>query len=568
MTGVSVGPNATAQVDLALQPATRDFAGDVTVTAERPLVERDNTASVTRIQADEIVARPTTDLTEVLTTLPSINVENGEITVRGRTLDEVAFLVDGARSRNPLNYDPYTRINLSAIQELEVVTGGYNAEYGEAQSGVINVITKEGSPDGYEVYLDTRYTPPGLRHYGTAFYDRSSPALWENTHALHAEWWAENTDQWVDPNGVLGSDPTATWTPEQAYENYLATHQPLSDYTETPGYQVEVGLGGPLQLGGATFYGTLKYRSQPPLFGNAYRATGENVDGNLKVALPLGGGRKVVLSGFYGQEETGWGFFNDYFWASTYGPRARYAYYDFAGLPYEQTNGQSVQFAHLLSASTLYEVRASRVQALRRVDPFPDDPLGFGASGPTPGPVRSADPAGDNSNPVGFNTTGYFFRYDDDNTEYALEADLSSQLNPNLAVKTGAEVSTFVLDHYNLAKYPDRVDDRTYRPYQGAAYVQGKVEYGGLIVNAGLRLDVYNANDTLYTSVFAPFEAGAGREATRLYAQLSPSARASPCGSRRTRSTRRRSSTSRTATFSSGPPSTTTARGTTSSAGA
>ena len=521
VTGVAVGPNATAQIDLALSATSAELAGDVVVTAERPLVERDNTSSVTRVQAEEIIARPTTDLNEVLTTLPSINVEDGEITVRGRTLDEVAFLVDGARSRNPLNYDPYTRINLSAIQELEVITGGYNAEYGEAQSGVINVITKEGNPDRFEVYLDSRYTPPGLRHFGTAFYDRSSPLFWENTNALYPEWWVENTDQWVDANGVLGSNPAVSLTPEQAYEAYAATHQPLTDYTETPGYQVEVGVGGPLAFG-ATFYGTLKYREQPPLFGNAYRATGENLDGNLKLAVPLGLGMKVVFSGFYGSDQNGWGFDNDYYWASTYGTRGRYAYYDFAGLPTDRTNGQSIQFAHLLSASTLYELRASRVQALRRVEPFPDDPLGFAASGPTPGPIRSTEPGGDNADPVGFNTTGYFFQYDDDNTEWALEGDLSSQLNQYVAVKTGLEGSLFTLDHYNLAKYPDRVDDRTYRPYQGAAFVQGKVEYGGLIVNAGLRFDAYNANDTLYTSLFAPLEAGSGRERTRLYSQLSP----------------------------------------------
>ena len=100
--------------------------------------------------------------------------------------------------------------------------------------------------------------------------------------------------------------------------------------------------------------------------------------------------------------------------------------------------------------------------------------------------------------------------------------DLSSQLNPTLAVKTGANVSFYTLDHYNLAKFPDRVDDRTYHPYQGAGFVQGKVEYGGLIVNAGLRLDFYNANDTLYTDVFAPFEDAGAREKTQLYAQLSP----------------------------------------------
>ena len=521
--GVTVGPDATANVDFALPEATLNLEGEVTVTAQRPLVERDNTTSVTRLRAEEVTYKPTTELSQVLTTLPSINVENGEITVRGRTLDEVAFMVDGARSRNPLNHDAYTRINISAIQELEVITGSFNAEYGEAQSGVINVITKEGRADAYEFYLDTRFTPPGKQHFGTAFYDRSSPDYWENTNAMHLEWWVENTDQWVDPSGVPGSDPRSAWTPEEAYEQYLATHQPLTDYTDTPTYQVEVGLGGPVPaLSGLTFYGTMKYRSQAPLYGNAYRERGEFLDGNLKVALPLGGGKKLVLSGFYGQEETGWGFYNDPFWALNFGANGRYAYYDFPGLPYAQTNGQSLQFAHALNASTLYEIRFARTQAIREVSPFPDDPLGFEASGPTGSIVRAVDIAGDNADPVGFNTTGYFFRYNDNNTEWAFEGAISSQFNKYLAAKAGAEFSYYVLDHYNEAKLPTRFDDRTYTPYQGAAYAQSKAEYGNLIVNAGLRLDFYNANDTLYTNPFAPFEDEASKESTALYAQLSP----------------------------------------------
>jgi outer membrane receptor protein involved in Fe transport len=535
--GIQVPPGATIRIDFELPEAVLEAEGEVVVTAERPLVELDQTASVTRLGSQEVITKPTTDLSQILTTLPSINIENGEITVRGRTLDEVAFMVDGARARNPLNHDPYTRVNLSAIEELEVITGTFNAEYGEAQSGVINVITKEGRRDRYELYLDTRMTPPGIRHWGTAFYDRSTSAYWENAHARHLEWWIENTDQWVDLNGISGSDPRNMWTPEEAFEHFMTTHQPLTNYGEIPTYQVELGVGGPAPgiARDVTFYGTLKYRSEPPLYGNAYRERGEYIDGNLKVAASLGGGRKLVISGFYGQEETGWGFYNDPWWALTYGQRGRYAHYDFPGLPFTRTHGQSLQFSHALSASTLYEVRVARVQALRQVTPFPDDPMCFvpledpqgfpneacfRASGSTESIIRA--PGGINADPVGHNTTGYFFQYDSDNVEWAIDANISSQINRYFSTKAGADFSYYVLDHFNQAKFPMRFDNRVYRPYQGAAFAQTKVEYGGLIVNAGLRLDYYNANDTLYTNIFAPFEEEAERERTSLYAQVSP----------------------------------------------
>ena len=528
VTDVAVRAGGTTTINIAMQEVTLELGGEVVVSAERPLVERDNTTSSVRLEAQEMATRPTTEFTDVLTSLPGVDVVNGQVRVRGGTLDEVAFVVDGARARNPLNHNPYTRINLSSIQEVEVITGSFNAEYGEAQSGVVNVVTKEGG-DKYEFYLDTRYEPPGKRHFGTAFYDRSSADYWENAHARHLEWWIENPDQWVDPNGIPGVDPRSVWTPEQAYQNYLATHRPLTDYTGTPTYQVELGAGGRVPFVKNLYaFGTLKNRSEAPVFGNAFRREGRFTDATFKLTYRLPRGMKATGSAFYGREETGWGFGGtDYFWALNYGTDGRYAYNDFEGYPYAQTNGQTLQFAHALNTSTLYEIKLARVQALRRVSPFPGDSLGFAASDATRDNLRAVDREGNPipggyANRVGFHTTGYFFRYDDDNTEYNAEAYVSSQLNKFWQVKAGLDASYYVLDHYNESKFPTRTDSRTYRPYQGAFYGQNKFEFGGLVVNAGLRFDFYNPNDTLYASLFDPFGSGSEKPRTKLYAQLSP----------------------------------------------
>ena len=498
--GVEVGTDRTARVDFRLEEETV-VGEEVVVVAERPLVERDNTTSVVRLESQEVTTRPTTELTDVLNTLPSINEEGGQMTVRGGTLDEVAFRVDGARARNPLNHDPYTRINLGAIEELEVITGSFNAEYGEAQSGVINVVTKEGK-ENYEFYIDGRYEPAGLNHWGTSLYDRSSDLFWENTHARHLEWWIEYPDMWVDPNGVRGSDPRSIWTPEEAYENYLETHQPLTDYTDIPTYQTEVGLGGPVPLiDDLYFFGTLKRRSEAPLLGNAYRDRGLFTDGTLKLTYRIGGGKKLMLSGFYGRKAAGWGFAgdDDYsvggypFWAEAFGVDSRYAYYDLAGYPTSSTNGQTLQFSHVVNASTLWELKLVRVQALRELGTFPADSIGFSASDAARDQLRAVTPSGNpipggNANRIGYHTSGYLFRYDDDNTEWQLEGYLSSQLNKYLHLKTGVDFSYYQLDHFNQTKFPNpgATDDRLYDPYQGAVYGQGKLELGGLILNAGL----------------------------------------------------------------------------------
>lgn len=523
---VRVSPNQTADVDIQMSEQVIE-GEEVIVTAQRPLVERDNTTSITRLDVTEVQGLPTTDFTDVLSSLPSINVENGQILVRGGTLDEVAFLVDGARAGNPLDHSSHTRINLSAIQEVEVITGAFEAQYGEAMSGVINVIMKEGS-DRYEMYIDGRYQPPGTKHWGTSFYDRSTDLFWENTHAMHKEWWIEHPDQWVDPNGIPGSDPRSEWTAEEAYQNYLETHQPLTDYTDIPMYQTEVGLGGPVPfIPNFYFFGSAKYRSEPPLFGNAFRDKGKLYDYFGKLTYRMGNGMKLHASSFYGIDETGWGFgdYPDFWWASNWGLEARYAYNDFEGFRQESTNGQTLRFSHALSSSTLYEIEMNRVQALRSRGVLPGDPIGWEATGPTLDLIRAVDENGDPipagyQNPIGYHYLGYYYRYDDDNTLWSLKSYLTSQVNKFWQARVGAQANYRVLDHFNEAKLPARFDDRVYTPFQGALYAQNKFEFGGFITNVGMRFDFYQPNDTVYTNVFDPL--GGEKRKTSWYTQLSP----------------------------------------------
>ena len=527
VTNVEVQPGQTTEVDFELAQATVEMDEEVVVTAERPLIEKDVTASVTRLQTREVTEQPTTDFTDVLTTLPSINRENGEVTVRGGDLSGVAFMIDGARAGNPLTQIPYTRVNIGAIQEVQVITGAFNAEYGEAMSGVVNVVTKEGG-DEYEGYINTRYEPPGIKHWGNSLYDRSTPLYWENTHARHLEWWVENQDQWVDPNGLYGTHPQSEWTPEEAYQNYLDTHQPPTNYGEIPSWEISGGVGGPVPyLDGFSFFTTLDYRSSAPLIGNAFRERGTFIDGTAKLTYQMGGGKKLMLSGFYGEDETGFGHgdYPPFFWGLDYGVDARYAYYDFEGLEYSSTNGQTFRYSHVLNEASLYEVQLSRVQAIRETGVLPGDPIGWEAAAPTEDRLRAVDSTGSPipggfSNAIGYHTTGYYYRYNDDNIEWKLESFFSSQLNKYVQMETGFDFNYYRLDHFNESKLPARVDSALYNPYQGALYAQSKVEYGGLILNGGLRLDFYNPNDSVYQDLFSPLD-GAKAE-TGTYFQLSP----------------------------------------------
>jgi len=527
ITDVKVHDDQTTEVNFEMSETVLELPLSIVVTAQRPLVEKDNTSSRVILEARELAVRTTSDFSEVFSTLPGVSVENGVMKVRGGTLEGVAFLVDGARARNPLDQTAYLNFNLSSIKEMEVITGSFNAEYGEAQSGVVKIITKEGGRE-YHFFLEGRYTPPGVRHWGVGLYDRSTTLYWENSNARHLQWWIDHPNQWVDPNGVYGNDARSIWTPEQAYQDYLATHQPLTDYTNIPTYQLESSFGGPVpRVEGMDFFFSGKYRSQAPLFGNSYRKKGEFFTGTGKVTYALNPSMKLYLSGFYGKEKTSWGIsdYPDYEYAKNFGYQSRYAYYDYAGLPDSRTDMESIKLTHVLDAFSMYEVELSRAQAFRKLDVFPDDPNGWDASGVTKTDnVRAVDSAGSPiagayANPIGFNTLGYYNRNNDINTEWKIAGRYTNQIDKNWKLEAGVEFSYYDLHHFNESKRPF-IDNGILEPYQGAVWVQSKLEFGGFIMNPGLRFDFYNPHDTVYANPFDPFNST--KEPTKTFSQVSP----------------------------------------------
>jgi outer membrane receptor protein involved in Fe transport len=518
---VRVRVDATTEVNFRMEETVLEVGQEVVITAQRPLVEKDNTSTRTFMESGEILNRPATEVAEVVATLPSINVENGVMKVRGGALNEVSFLIDGTRAWNPLNQQPYTNINLSSIQEMEVITGSYNAEYGEARSGIFNIITKEGA-SRYSFSADLRYQAPGVKHWGPSLYDPATPDYWENTHARHLQWWIDHPDQWVDPNGLYGNDPRTSWTPEQAYQNYLQTHQPLTNYDKVPDYQVEVSFGGPVPgVETMTFFVTGKYHYAAPIMGNSFYKHGDFLDFTGKLAYQLDQQTKLLVSGFYGSAKTAWGIGGgtDVFWAQNYGVNSRYAYYDIQGISPEITNGLTAKLTGIPDNASMYEVKLSETYAKRVKGIFPGDPVGWDATQATQDNLR-AGVVGGNQNNIGYHTTGYYDRHEDRNTTWNLDGYYSNQLSKNIQLKAGAQFTYYNLNHDNESKLPARIDSAVYNPYQGAVYVQNKFEFSGFIMNLGLRLDLYNANNTIYSNYFNPL--GSTSEKSKLFTQLSP----------------------------------------------
>lgn len=531
-TDVVIKNNHTTTLNFELTSSVIQLDENIVIIAERPLVEKDLTSTRHFVSAQEISSRPTDQLLRVLATLPGIDVNSaGELVVRRGTLDQVAFLIDGVRARNPLDFQPYTNINLSSIQELEIITGGFSAKYGEAQSGVFNIITKEGS-DKINAYAEVRYTPPGLKHWGTALYDYSSPKFWENSHARHLQWWIDNPNMWVDPNGVFGNSPNSIWTPEQAYENYMQTHQPLTDYTEKPTYQTEISLGGPTPISKMFFFFTGKFKTAPPITGNSFYDQGFWYDGTIKLTYKLSDAIKIMATGFYNSSKISYGM--EYLTFEN-GFENKYALYDYEGFPKNSINSQSLKLTHVLDNSTYYELQLSRTFRFRSTTTFPGDEGGWEAGEILRSNLRAVDSFGNPipegyNNYIGLHTTGYYYRGEDNNTDFTLTGDLTSQVQKNWQIEAGFDLTYYNLKRFQEAKAYNVVEDKTYNPYEGNIYWQNKLEFEGLITNLGLRFDFYNPNDKVYSNIFDPFgqdnsdgsTEAAREENTKITGQLSP----------------------------------------------
>jgi hypothetical protein len=146
--------DATVTVALQLQLST---TAEVTVTGEAPIVDTTSTTAGSNYSAKLIDKLPVgRNYADVTFSQPGVQTDFGEtqgrgpvagqggISIYGSTSGENLFLIDGVNTTNVIKGFQGKDINNEFIQEVEVKTGGYQAEYGRNTGGVINVITKSG----------------------------------------------------------------------------------------------------------------------------------------------------------------------------------------------------------------------------------------------------------------------------------------------------------------------------------------------------------------------------------------------------------------------------------------
>ena len=156
---IQLSAGTTLNVSQAIQ-TDKATATTVDIVERAPTVDVGSTAQKTVIDSEIVKRTPVRGRTyeSVLTNAPGASTDEVGYSFNGATGPENTFLIDGLNSTNPAYGLVGTRLSLEFIDETQIITGGYQAEYGRATGGLVNIVTKAGSNE-FKGDLWLNYTP-------------------------------------------------------------------------------------------------------------------------------------------------------------------------------------------------------------------------------------------------------------------------------------------------------------------------------------------------------------------------------------------------------------------------
>lgn len=533
-TDVSVSLDLTSAVDFKLERQT--ISGEVvTIVAAAPLVEKSRTSSRASINVAELNnSMPVSDLSELVETTPS--VFNGYI--RGGRKSDTRILVDGIdvsdtyfragegtganvgyaiANRSSGNEYTAVGINASAVQSLDIISGTFNAEYDAASAGIINVTTREGG-DEVEAKLFFRFSPAGIKNAGTDVYSDLSEYLAER-------------------DALLASTEDADRAEGFNYGFEKSTIDRIGYGDDLP-YEAELSLGGPIS-NRTHYYGTVRFIED---YGQFSYEKNRSARYSLKLTHQASDAVKLTASGWVDDGGILGGFTNRAF-------TGVYKYFPEGNVGNKKLGTMGyLALTHTLSQNTFYEFKVSQLNRESQFGYSDDDADGRpelgedgdfirintpeeaalylgteSGNGPTPG---GADPffstlIQDESYALNFSGTAYRFKkaafYYNKLERNVTQAkfDLTSQVNYNHQLKGGLlfrrhdvsnlEQLTTVPIGYDAA-FPFQQTQFAVNPMEYAAYLQDRIEYEGVIINAGVRVDGFDVNVDQFSDFFNPFK--------------------------------------------------------------
>jgi hypothetical protein len=175
---IRVSGDLTTTVDLKPRPEAIQ-ADEVIIRAERPIIDKNATNAVRIVGAEDLEILPFRGVQNVLSLQAGVVEDEGALHIRGSRADEIAYYVEGASVRNVVTGNSAVILIDEAIQELQLQAGGFNAEYGGANAGIILQELRTGGTDFKVSILSESdgIASEGDTRFGTHSYGYSNQVL-------------------------------------------------------------------------------------------------------------------------------------------------------------------------------------------------------------------------------------------------------------------------------------------------------------------------------------------------------------------------------------------------------
>lgn len=452
---VRISPDKTTTLDATLMPEVIE-GEEVVIVAQKPLVEFNQTSTVSSINKEEIKNLPVQTLNEI------VNLQAGVVDghFRGGRLGEVQYQLDGVTVNNPFTNAPIQEVDRSIIEEVQVISGTFDAKYGQAMSGVVNTVLKSGGDKfsfSAESYLGDYFTT--------------------------------DTDRYPH---------------NDSYNPLTIQYYQLS-------------LSGPTGLPQTTFLASgLKYFNDGYFFGERRFIPTDSSDFEKGIFYPTGDGELVPMST---NDEWGGQFklsntslssmqFN-YQLTYNYAERKFYNHgfrLNPDGVPenYQTSLSHGLAFTHTLSPELFYQLNVRQnyfnYESYKYEDLF------------DPAYLEAGEPKSDANYEDGAVVQGVDLgRYKQNTNSLVTKGDVVWQIDRFNFFESGIEFQYsdilfgppgfFVVTTENgvqvlkpVYEYPNMPGLQSYYPTQLAAYAQDRIELSDIVIRAGLRFEYYDPN--------------------------------------------------------------------------
>jgi outer membrane receptor protein involved in Fe transport len=473
MENIGVSIDLTTKLDFHLNASMIELQS-IVIQGKQDDLKKDVTSSQSTVTAEQIKSLPVAEFDDVLRLQTGVSVDaGGGFHIRGGRSTEIAYQVNGVSITDPYDNSRGVDIDNSSIQEIQVISGTFNAEYGNAMSGIVNTVTKEG----------------GKEFHGSI--------------------------------NVYSSDYVSSFS---SYFTDINHYNPFTNYN----YQGNLSGAIPFTNDMITFFVNGRYvYDEGYLYGlDKFNTNGTTADGSpvpmnwskrfigqANIAYQFIEGVKINTELLYSKDN-----YQDYDHSFKWEP---------GGNPFKfaKSYDGTVSLNHVLSPKTFYILRVNyffkNFNQYLYANPYdpgymhPDSLITVGYA---------------------FHNKGTdlhrFFR---ETQSYSAKLDFSSQVSENHLIQFGAEGKSHQLkfDDYNLEpltlngipvvpfvpQIPDisSINRNLYdaKPLEFSGYVQDKIEYKDVIINVGLRYDYFNSRGNVLVdpsdpNIYLPLRPGLG----------------------------------------------------------